>query len=509
MTKIDKNNRTSSQLSLISNDSCPALKKRSYYEYFTDEIMSIELQRCCIISLATTLYLLIGGLIFSIIEKPPSDETCSEAERMLKSTLTPIMDNIGSSYYAMISKVRWQDKTTIANDFFRKHKSDFVESFINDNVMSKDMFNDDFKKLTQVEGCPYNKVDPADPRCWNNLTEDNKEVVALLDMVMNKVQEADSNGLSVQFKNATVIVDCPSTWEFIDSLYFCATVITSIGYGSRAPSTRLGRVICIMYSLLGILLTNGLMALFADYLSNLHSRFKNLVCGSKFSCLSMFNCVQKNKKILINTFYGLSFFLVFMFIPSLLFKMIEKWTLFESIYFTWITVSTIGFGDLTPGLGNEPANNSAMKFIYYGFIISWMFTSLIVMNVILGKLSEVTADIFEFGMTNEERDEEDAKLREEKRVRDDELTDDLDQITLQRRGAIPDLENEANIGEMDMQKISKFLRLSSQKMTRPTSGIAVPGFGIARRNQTIRRRTVQQKKIVVNFRSQQDRLPAI
>ena len=436
------------------------------------------------------------------------------------------MDNIGESYYAMISKVRWQDQSVKANDFFEEHKTDFTESFMNENVMSKDMFNDEFKKLTKVEGCVYSESDDpesdSDSRCWNNLADDNKDVVALLDMVMNKVQEADSNGLGVQFKNATVLVDCPSTWEFIDSLYFCATVITSVGYGSRAPSTRLGRAICIMYSLLGILMTNTLMALFADYLSLSHSKFKNLICGSKFSCISSINCVQKYRRTLIYTFYAFAFFLIFMFIPSLLFKMIEKWTLFESIYFTWITVSTIGFGDLTPGLGDEPAENSAMKFIYYTFIISWMFTSLIVMNLILGKLSEVCADIFEFGMTIEEQEEAEAKekeerMKEEKERFDVSLFDDLEESvdnnnlnSIRRRRDAMILDPEQDDDQViDMNKMTKFLRISSQKMTRPTSGIAVPGFGISRRNQTVRRRQVRQKRILVNYRSQQDRLPAI
>ena len=45
-------------------------------------------------------------------------------------------------------------------------------------------------------------------------------------------------------------------------------------------------------------------------------------------------------------------FIVFMFLPSVLFVYLENWTYDESLYYTFITLSTIGFGDYIGGMIN-------------------------------------------------------------------------------------------------------------------------------------------------------------
>nr|VZI13860.1 unnamed protein product [Spirometra erinaceieuropaei] len=46
--------------------------------------------------------------------------------------------------------------------------------------------------------------------------------------------------------------DISSAWDFDKALFFCATVVTTIGYGRLAPKTQSGKVFCIVFGCIGI-----------------------------------------------------------------------------------------------------------------------------------------------------------------------------------------------------------------------------------------------------------------
>ncbi|BHF68880.1 Ion channel [Sparganum proliferum] len=46
--------------------------------------------------------------------------------------------------------------------------------------------------------------------------------------------------------------DIASAWDFDKALFFCATVVTTIGYGRLAPKTQSGKVFCIVFGCVGI-----------------------------------------------------------------------------------------------------------------------------------------------------------------------------------------------------------------------------------------------------------------
>lgn len=105
-----------------------------------------------------------------------------------------------------------------------------------------------------------------------------------------------------------------------------------------------------------------------------------------------------------------------MILPAFIFTLTEddSWDLFGSIYFTFVTLSTIGFGDYVPATGDpklqlpEKASTTTatvVLFCYYMYICFWMFTGLIFFNIVLNKMSGFINWIFEFGVTEQEREE--------------------------------------------------------------------------------------------------------
>ncbi|KAB0402731.1 hypothetical protein E2I00_019925, partial [Balaenoptera physalus] len=99
----------------------------------------------------------------------------------------------------------------------------------------------------------------------------------------------------------------------------------------------MGQIFCVFYALLGISLT----IIFLKFVSN--AILRPLSGFEKY----LQNMEMKERQIRT---YTLLFFLVtglsiFILLPPLLFMHTEGWTYKEGLYFAFISLSTIGFGD--------------------------------------------------------------------------------------------------------------------------------------------------------------------
>jgi hypothetical protein len=50
----------------------------------------------------------------------------------------------------------------------------------------------------------------------------------------------------------TIIFHYIEDWRWLDSLYFCVTTLTTVGYGDFAPKTDAGKIMTILYIIIGI-----------------------------------------------------------------------------------------------------------------------------------------------------------------------------------------------------------------------------------------------------------------
>ena len=121
------------------------------------------------------------------------------------------------------------------------------------------------------------------------------------------------------------------------------------GYGHMTPITDIGKFFIIVYAVIGLPLTMVLLAACVQKLEGpmlkliyiLEYRFR--CCESKLS-----NFCVKFMHLVILT---LGFWTFIMIIPAFIFWFIEspEWDLMDAFYFVFISVTTIGLGDLVPG----------------------------------------------------------------------------------------------------------------------------------------------------------------
>ncbi|CAN2391271.1 Potassium channel subfamily K member 17 [Pristimantis euphronides] len=131
------------------------------------------------------------------------------------------------------------------------------------------------------------------------------------------------------------------TWSFTGSFFFSVTAITTIGYGNLSPSTVGGRIFCIFFALFGIPLNLIL-------LNRIGQRMLSLVHRAA-DCLGRKIGRQKAVKFLSSAGALVVGLLLFFLLPPILFRAMEGWTYEEGFYYSFITLSTIGFGDYVIG----------------------------------------------------------------------------------------------------------------------------------------------------------------
>ncbi|XP_033916778.1 potassium channel subfamily K member 17 [Melopsittacus undulatus] len=211
---------------------------------------------------------------------------------------------------------------------------------------------------------------PAEARAAQHLLRQRWELLAnhtclrgaSLQRFIEGIVQAYKSGITLQGNTTSL-----GRWDFSGSFFFSISAITTIGYGNLSPSTAAGRIFCILFALFGIPLNlvllneiGQLMLLGVQHCSHrLEEAFH----------------LQKKSSLLIKTSALVTGLLLFLLLPPLLLSDKEGWSYEEGFYYSFITLSTIGFGDYVIGMNPDrtyPAWYKNVISLWILFGMAWL-----------------------------------------------------------------------------------------------------------------------------------------
>lgn len=147
------------------------------------------------------------------------------------------------------------------------------------------------------------------------------------------------------------------------------------------PSTSNGKLFCIFYALTAIPIFGFVNFRISSFIKIKYLQAEHKIFGEHPKKY------QHNLSFTLYVFLGVtSLFLL----PAYGFSFLEGWKYMDSIYFTVISLTTVGFGDYSPSF--EGSEETGVKFmgVYRVLVLFWMLIGL----AWLGSLLSLTSDKF-------------------------------------------------------------------------------------------------------------------
>ncbi|KAL7876153.1 hypothetical protein AOLI_G00111160 [Acnodon oligacanthus] len=189
-----------------------------------------------------------------------------------------------------------------------------------------------------------------------------------LDELLRKVLSAGKRGVSEEDGEE-------DNFDFTSSLFFVTTFLTTTGYGTTIPLSDEGRVFCILYCLVGIPLTLLLLSCLTHALlprvTHVPIRYLQLYWGLSHNRAALLYCG------VLAVCTATLFFLL----PAVALCLLERdWSFLESLYYCFISLSTIGLGDYLPGRTHSRAARQGLEFATSCYLVLGLVVLLVVVE---------------------------------------------------------------------------------------------------------------------------------
>lgn len=191
---------------------------------------------------------------------------------------------------------------------------------------------------------------------------------AALDNFLLRVLTANKYGVSA-LRNSSVT----SNWDLASSMFFANTLVTTVGYGHTTPLSDTGKAFSIVYALIGVPFT--MLVLTACVQRIMYPLVIAPVCLLQRSGLEPRPATVVHFVLLL-VLVVLCFFLT----PAAVFSVVEgSWSFLDGLYFSFISLCTIGLGDFVPG--TQPGQK--YRPLYQVTVMVYLFVGLMMMYLLL------------------------------------------------------------------------------------------------------------------------------
>ncbi|XP_037032476.1 open rectifier potassium channel protein 1-like isoform X4 [Bradysia coprophila] len=178
-------------------------------------------------------------------------------------------------------------------------------------------------------------------------------------------------------------------WTFFHSFWFSFIVCSTVGYGNSSPHDQPGQAFCILFAIIGLPLNGFVLAYLGQYFSKTVTRIYNWYKGHANSHNHQHDAIKKFGLIGTLAMYLVPGIAFFIFLPACLFTYFEDWPYVRSVYYSFVTLTTIGFGDFVPTFQDGQARKFGLSFVFYQiFIPIWNFIGVGYFIMIIGFIAK-------------------------------------------------------------------------------------------------------------------------
>ncbi|CEM17743.1 unnamed protein product [Vitrella brassicaformis CCMP3155] len=149
-------------------------------------------------------------------------------------------------------------------------------------------------------------------------------------------------------------------WSIVDALYFCAVTMTTVGYGDLLPTSAAMQGFTVAY----IWMSMGLISFAVGHVTAkaMEDREEELLGAAAAAIMD--NETRQYFKITVS----LTKIVLFLLSGAFFFSYFEGWTFLEGLYFCTVTITSVGYGDLTPS--GEYIKMVCTLYVFIGVIMT-------------------------------------------------------------------------------------------------------------------------------------------
>ncbi|XP_037094143.1 TWiK family of potassium channels protein 7-like [Pollicipes pollicipes] len=196
-------------------------------------------------------------------------------------------------------------------------------------------------------------------------------------------------------------------WTFSKALLFTISIMTTIGYGHIFPRTFRGQLFTIIYAMIGSPLLLVFLANVGDGMAKTFTYIYSRICcrwcrsrryrseagpGKRAKRLSDDVVGSENfmptDKVQVPIVINLILIGLCLVFGAVIFATWESWSFSSACYFSFVTLSTIGFGDMVPGNSFLDTNDDGMASFKMAFTIVYCIFGMALISMCIQMMQE-------------------------------------------------------------------------------------------------------------------------